>query len=226
MCTLHFILFTVAGLFSSRVVDSANQVLITPSDDCGLLDTRYTFFQDRNHTLSPKEVADLSALITATRSEYLGSMIIARNCYRRLDGTLPNLQYTLCQDLVIPYIPSEVNLSNDCPFMEGVCTSPAISVDTGLVDSNNHFGINTPTKDRIQYRQKMTCAPIPIEDRYKLADSTKEDGTTYYYLGGVLDLNGQYQPNYTFSVSPNSKYRMGPYSPMYVFASLAQIVLS
>src|SRR6201999_4030966 len=61
LCILHFVVFAVAGLFSSRVADAANEVLIEPSNHCGVMDTSLANPVSRTHALSPKEVADIDA---------------------------------------------------------------------------------------------------------------------------------------------------------------------
>jgi hypothetical protein len=41
-----------------------------------------------------------------------------------------------------------------------MCIADAIEFDTGFLNSNTHFGINTDKHDSIEYRRVMTCAPI------------------------------------------------------------------
>jgi hypothetical protein len=219
ICMLHSAGFTAAGLFSSRVVDAANEVLLLPSVNCGLIDLSLLPTSSREHTLSLKELLNLDNMIISGKTNILESKLIARTCYPRLDGTLPDLQSSLCQSLVAPGIPSNISTSEECPFAQSACLTRAVSLDTGLADSDTQFGINSPPQDRIQYRRKTVCTVIPMEERYKLLSPTFGPNTTeYYYLGNTTDLNGNVNSNYTFSVSQSSRSRMGPYSPLYVSA--------
>jgi hypothetical protein len=217
LCFIHFLAFTAAGLFSSRVANANNEVLIKPSVNCGEPDISLALPPARAHTLTAMEETNVDALIVFARDFLLLSKIAARTCYPRLDGTPPDLGSSQCQIAVKPWLESKVNTSAECPFVAEACLTQAISLDTGLLDSHTHFGINSPLQDRIQFRRKTVCSVLPMEERYKLSDpSFGNNDTEYYFLGNITDNSYGYLANYTFSVSQAAKYRMGPYSPMYV----------
>ncbi|KAI0441135.1 hypothetical protein F4803DRAFT_563304 [Xylaria telfairii] len=52
------------------------------------------------------------------------------------------------------------NWEAPCPFNETMCLSPAMQLDTGLLNSNTILGVNSPAKDQIEFRKVTTCAPI------------------------------------------------------------------
>ncbi|KAK0624396.1 hypothetical protein B0T14DRAFT_554257 [Immersiella caudata] len=70
----------------------------------------------------------------------------------------------------VPRLPYTVSMG-PCPFLgEGRCLSNDTSVnttlilDTGLLDSHIHLGINAPPKDRSNIRHRMECSPIDVSN--------------------------------------------------------------
>ncbi|KAF2729630.1 hypothetical protein EJ04DRAFT_588412 [Polyplosphaeria fusca] len=51
-------------------------------------------------------------------------------------------------------------LPASCPFSEGICASPAIAFDSGLLNLNDMFGINLPDSDSVFYRRRTTCSVL------------------------------------------------------------------
>ncbi|KAH8594514.1 hypothetical protein B0O99DRAFT_711884 [Bisporella sp. PMI_857] len=75
-----------------------------------------------------------------------------------------------------------------CPFPDvGRCISndssslnSAIVLDTGLLDSHAHFGVNLPKENRIRSRMVTTCAPLNVSEFiHKVVEIDEE---TYYDL--------------------------------------------
>src|SRR2546430_2127527 len=48
---------------------------------------------------------------------------------------------SICNSYVTNRIVSKVNKTAPCPFAEGVCMAPAISMDSGHIDSDLNLGI-------------------------------------------------------------------------------------
>ena len=65
-----------------------------------------------------------------------------------------------------PTLESKINITDPCPFQDGVCETAAMTIDTGYVDSNDHLGINSPRQNRIQFRKLLSCAVIPADRNY------------------------------------------------------------
>jgi hypothetical protein len=58
-----------------------------------------------------------------------------------------------------------------CPFAPSMCTDgdiSAVSIDTGLLDLTNDFGVNLRRSEAMKYRKVTTCAVIPIKSRFKV----------------------------------------------------------
>ncbi|KAF2813088.1 uncharacterized protein BDZ99DRAFT_496164 [Mytilinidion resinicola] len=68
--------------------------------------------------------------------------------------------------MVRPRLNSTITRNSPCPFADGVCETPALKFDSGLVDSNDDMGLNAREEDSIQIRRVTTCAPVLIEERY------------------------------------------------------------
>lgn len=214
ICGAHFFALTAAGLFSSRVADTADEVLVSPSEYCGWIDTHLSTPESRYHNLSSSDLENLSSLIVTARTKLLESKLSSRTCFKRLDGLEPDLESSICRAFVVPAVISVVDTAAGCPFLDQACLTPATSLDTGLVDSHLDFGINAPPVDRIKFRKITVCAPLPMEDKWRIDSPSTDSNTKYYFVGPTWDETGIVQENYTFAVSDASRFRQGPYSPL------------
>ncbi|KAF7549126.1 hypothetical protein G7Z17_g6619 [Cylindrodendrum hubeiense] len=98
--------------------------------------------------------------------------------------------------------------NTECPFGNGTCLGdekfPAFQMETMLLDSHEHFGMNSPKQGRFAIQRTTTCAPLDVK-----AWSLVEDGTidgeniTKVYFGATPS------DDYTFGVS-NLQYLAGP----------------
>jgi hypothetical protein len=163
-CAMHFAIIAIAGLFSSRIADSSDQVLIKPNGTCGWPDARFLF--NRTSMETDDDINSLDSLTLSIRTAESAAKQYSRTCYPRLDGFVPNLSSGACSSTVVPFLNSTVNTSAACPFVSHACDAPAISFDSGWIDSHTHLGINAPPKDRVQVRRVTTCAPVPLERDY------------------------------------------------------------
>jgi len=59
--------------------------------------------------------------------------------------------------------------------------STAMSLDTGYLDSFQHFGINAPRNSRAVYRKVITCAPVPTLN-FTVGPVTSPTNETYLEL--------------------------------------------
>jgi hypothetical protein len=209
-CIAHFAAFAVAGLFASRVADSADEVLIRASDDCGWYETNQNFETGQISNLTDDQMNFLDSYGVSWRTAASDSRQYAMSCYPWLDGSGLVDDSTVCSSYVVPHISSNISAA-ECPFAAKACDAPAISLDSGWIDSSIHLGINAQERDRVQVRRKMTCAPIPIEQSYSLPwNSTllfgdeiiPGDAIKLYAVGQLLNgaFPSYYPVNATFSV--------------------------
>jgi hypothetical protein len=94
-----------------------------------------------------------------------------------------------------------------CPFNDELCQEKdgAFEMDTGLLDSREDLGLNTPDKSRLFYRRVTTCAPIHTAPYARETVVLVEDiwNDTYMLVDyGVLsELDYTYRYNEHSSVS-------------------------
>jgi hypothetical protein len=51
-----------------------------------------------------------------------------------------------------------------CPFGGNACLTDAVRFDSGLINSNNDVGINSPLKQSVSFRRVTTCAPVRVDN--------------------------------------------------------------
>jgi hypothetical protein len=90
----------------------------------------------------------------------------------------------------VPRLPYTVS-RGPCPFLgESRCLSNDTSVnttlvlDTGLLDSHVHLGINALLKDRSNIRHRMECSPIDVSDMVRPLDSN--NGTVTFNISAIF----------------------------------------
>ncbi|EXJ57499.1 hypothetical protein A1O7_07847 [Cladophialophora yegresii CBS 114405] len=217
LAALNLIAFLVAGILSARVTVGSSEGLLV--GHCGNLELT----ANKDFPLwTPSDWETGDALFVAAYNAYRGHLTYAQTCYA---GNIQNSSDAQCKTPSIPYIESEINREADCPFAAGVCTHPAITLDTGLMDSSRHLGINMGPKSRLQVRKKTSCAPIDMEAYSTEWTSEIQPGTEMffptlfpndtfkYYSMGSSWLFGAPISNFTFVMSNYSLYVNGlPYT--------------
>ena len=151
---LHAVLIAVASIFSSKVTRTTSEVLVQ-SSKCGLP----VFSPFNVFALKQEDLPVESALYAISQWSLERSLAYSNACYRGV-GSYPYA----CNEFVRRYLESKVNRTEECPFPSDVCIMPALSVDTGYIDSDFHLGINAPASDRISFRKRLTCAPINADN--------------------------------------------------------------
>lgn len=108
-------------------------------------------------------------------------------------------------------LPIQIENNISCPFPgRDVCLKDFgnLRLDTGLLDSHTHFGINSKPESRFQYRRTSECAILQTKSYTEIDTSepfSRQNATLNLIYGGrpsidgVLDDNITYQ---TFTASP------------------------
>jgi len=175
--------FTLAGGFSSQLASLGvhNDVLLSGLN-CGML------FDDLNVTTN----GDTTGTIAIRRMGV--AEILARQCYT-------TSQVNNCGPYVKKQLePAIVDINATCPFDEKICRNGFgnLFIDTGLLDSNDDFGRNTPNNRRIQFRRTVHCAPLATEGyRSQVFDGATNQSYTIYYYGPQRNVNDTITLNYT-----------------------------
>ncbi|KAE8451722.1 hypothetical protein EG329_003179 [Mollisiaceae sp. DMI_Dod_QoI] len=177
---LHLLLFGAAGVFSSHLATLGNEVLLAPSQSCGIwLETasidNYTNFVESN------------SFFIYTQDSVRSSNQYVQDCLTQ-PGTLPE-----CKTFKKTHLNWTSNIDAQCPFASDLClglVNNSLHFDTGLIDSREDLGINSDDKNRVQYRKTATCSPISTQG-YVLPYNSSQGNqslTTYaaYYGPNLL----------------------------------------
>jgi hypothetical protein len=164
------------SIFSSSIVSSSNLEVLVQSPHCGMLDGSGNGSWE----------SYLSSTAAAAKA-------YAPDCYQ--PGSLP----AQCNAFLRPNIPFKAQVVQ-CPFEDKICASSAISLDSGLIDINDAFGLNLEEADRIKYRRKTVCTILSLDGYTRTRNATREDST------GRLLFNGEEVIEYLYGTIKSGGY--------------------
>ncbi|KAI0454116.1 hypothetical protein F5B21DRAFT_525186 [Xylaria acuta] len=193
--------FTIAGGFSSRISTAVGTEVLISSANCGYLD------------LDPGAYF-ITLPFLAKRVENAANY--AQQCYSNNNFGLLD-----CGRFVTKRLTSnrQADIKATCPFSNNMCRdrSKNLRLDTGYIDSHDDLGLNTPTDQRIVWRNVFHCAPL-VTTGFTTRDNTSMQNATLYHYGnfssgaGLLDymyvaesVESQYT---TPGVVSNANYRL------------------
>lgn len=173
------------GIFSSRVASSsANEVLLSGRDCDMALPPKPAMPFDQHTSMSlNRKAAD--------------NLAYATECYQLEDSARPDS----CRVMTVPALPITVDSNASCPFAQKICkqVSGNLLLDTGILDSYTHFGLNAGPRVSIQVKEH--CAPIVTAGYFNSSvdpDRGNVNFTRYYYGGGYFNSS------MTFEVANNA----------------------
>lgn len=175
---LFFCLFTVAAGFSSSISSGVGNEVLLNGQGCGVVYTG---------TTTPGTVSSLKGYISQTINNALN---YAQECYS--SQTTGNFD---CTTFIRPHLPGTMDDQAVCPFEDGMCRSDQsnLLLDSGYLDSREHFGLNTPDSQRIFFRTTLHCAPLNTEGFSKNISTPANNYTQYFYGPSVENLNFTWQ---------------------------------
>jgi hypothetical protein len=180
---LIFAVFTAAGVFISEVAGStygSNSVRVK-SSRCG-------FFSYDTSTVEGRRAEDLKAV-----NDTLSSRQYAKTCYHS------NATFSDCTLFPVQSLPYNSSMVQ-CPFGadpsgQNSCipgSGEALQMDTGLLDTNQHLGINAAPENRLLFRNIVTCSPIRIRDYLEVLNNTDPAFPSLQYdMGSVYVTPGE-----------------------------------
>jgi len=181
--------FAVFSIFVSAVATSGESnvsVLARPGQNCGGWDFNWTVTNVLDNSI-PNKIEFLRARVDDT---------VAARSYATWFYSRDKQQPLAATSSVFPIsqLPYEISMA-PCPFLgQGRCLSndtttpnPTLVLDTGLLDSHVHLGINAPFKDRSGLRLRMECSPIDIRDAYRPVG--EQDGYSSFDFSGFMNMS-------------------------------------
>ncbi|KAK0720238.1 hypothetical protein B0H67DRAFT_180194 [Lasiosphaeris hirsuta] len=179
---------SAASIFSSRIFEVGDEVLLR-GDNCS---TQGTYLQFADKESDPYDTYIIPHQVVRT-TQIENAANYALQCYGSAGGTELD-----CGTFVQKRLPLTAQMNATCPFNSTLCKTQDknMILDTGFLDSNDHFGINAPPKDRFLYRRVMHCAPLVTEGHsWAATDRSGNPVTRYSYedpINGSLPVTYQY----------------------------------
>ncbi|KAF9636305.1 hypothetical protein BFW01_g7200 [Lasiodiplodia theobromae] len=146
-----------------------DEVLIS-SPDCG-----YTNAQlDNPNTLASQTFEPYLRQNALSYAQY------AQQCYNTNASTVVD-----CSQFVRKNLLGTSKTDATCAFGGQICQddSSNLDLDTGLLDSNEDFGLNAPPEETFQYRRRIQCAPLKTEGYQKQVRMLSNRKYMRYYYG-------------------------------------------
>jgi hypothetical protein len=125
-----------AGIVSSQIAKSSSSERLIIGPNCGFW----------SWTGDGKDITSIDSFMSKTLRDTNVASTYSRACYSEEADPLR------CNTYSQPRLPYTVNQNGSCPFKSGTCfmgETAAYSMDTGLLDSLEHLGINTPPDRRV-----------------------------------------------------------------------------
>ncbi|KAK4227821.1 hypothetical protein QBC38DRAFT_443448 [Podospora fimiseda] len=190
--TLPTILFAVASLwafalatgFSSQISSAITNDVLVNGANCSYLYQRAS----SGSVYTMRDAAVISSEVSKRRDKALA---YSQQCYPSGNvAALTSSRETRtgifdCGSYVVGRLPIKtIDMNAPCPFRGGICASNSsnLLLDTGLIDSHTHLGINAPSNERLKFRQVLRCAPLQTEG-YTISGAGNYSNYTSYHYG-------------------------------------------
>ncbi|KAJ2991353.1 hypothetical protein NUW58_g2542 [Xylaria curta] len=173
VATICVLSFTIAGGFSSYISTSIGDEVLINSMNCG----------QTLKGLSPDQHPRAQAYL----AEHIDSAAnYAHQCYSSGGGGLLD-----CSRFVKQQIIGDIDRNAVCPFRDDLCRRrhSNLRIDSGLLSSHDHFGLNSPPDERILWRNVYHCAPI-VTTGYTSQSNTSFGEATLYHYGNHTGPDG------------------------------------
>lgn len=160
--------FTAAGGFSSQISSGVGNDVLLSGSNCGVLATE----------AQVATIEAASVLYSNMAQKIEDAANYAQQCYSNdRSGMLD------CTSFVKDHLPSTGEIQAPCPFTGDICRNPSsnLRLDTGLLDSDDFFGLNAPDDQHIWFRNVLQCAPLVTEPFVRNISTPSDNYTTYNY---------------------------------------------
>jgi hypothetical protein len=111
----------------------------------------------------------------------MDALAYATRCYNSVDSIS-------CSALPQQKLDYAIRPQLSCPFGE-LCKGTAMQLSTKWLDSHHDFGINAPSKDRVQVRKNVTCAVLNVNNLVNVVSLPSGQTAHQYLLGPVPEVS-------------------------------------
>lgn len=178
---LLLISFSIAGGFSSQISSAIGRDVLLDEFNCGFFIT-----PGAAQDVEARSILDSKLAQTVEQAANYAQQCYSSNHSGMLD----------CTSFIIDHLPSTVDTQAPCPFAGAdTCRlqSSNLRLDTGLLDSSEFFGLNSPDSQRIFFRNVLECAPLVTEPYTRYINTSVNNYTMYSYGPSLLGLDYTYQ---------------------------------
>jgi hypothetical protein len=171
--------FTLASGYSSRISTSLTNEVLLSGQSCATINQTSLF---------ASSAADLSQYYFPFVSRGVENAAnYALQCYNGSTSAL--LECSTFPQARLPV--QTVQTDAGCPFDNKFCKSAHsnLVIDTGLIDSHEHLGINASPDQRFQYRNVLHCAPMVVQGYKSVYNVSADRSYTRYHYGKSLGIS-------------------------------------
>ena len=216
LALIQVILIICAGLFSSRIAQSSNGVVLISGDNCSTFSGDWDTGPKKGGNSMSTNRSDPQAVLQQlnnawARDKLLSSIPYARSCY--LTGLEDTSAAGTCQYYVKPFLNWTIDYV-PCPFGGDLCNTAvngSLRVRS-VLDTAHDLGLNTNYEDRLIYHKTAICAPLrpQVSQCRHVTHSWGTDCVTNYFYGNPGD--GDEPSAWTSSALPDVTIPFGvPY---------------
>ncbi|KAI1121648.1 hypothetical protein F5Y10DRAFT_282310 [Nemania abortiva] len=165
--------FTIAGGFSSYISTAIGDEVLVKSLNCGAMIRDDGSFDN--------------TIIRAYRAEQINNAAnYAQQCYSSEGRGLLD-----CSRFAAKRIIGNIDRNATCPFQNDMCRNrySNIRIDSGYLSSHDHFGLNSPSGQRVLWRNVYHCAPM-VTTGYTSQKNTSFGEATLYHYGNYTTKIG------------------------------------
>ncbi|KAI0469247.1 hypothetical protein F4859DRAFT_523049 [Xylaria cf. heliscus] len=183
---LVIIAFTVAGGLSALISSSTGNEVLLKGDNCGIISSL--------PQQSDGNAVDIETVFAIPRTYFSGQVNNAAN-YAQQCYTGNSTGSQGCGKYVVQNLPTAVSdKTARCPFGGDLCLSNSsnIRLDTGYLDSNKHFGLNSPEDQTFSWRYVLQCAPLKTSGYKKIREHDNKNFVGYQYGDLITGPSGNH----------------------------------
>ena len=151
LAAIYFVSAFVAGLYSSSILESSNLEVLLGGNISGYWMPESA--RATQHQIEEQQAASGTYLAELVKD----STQYARSCYNADVPKTPS-----CSVFSAAAVKWKSNHTSHCEFADDLCLgqADAVLLDTGYLDSNLVFGINSDKADTLSIRKITTCTPL------------------------------------------------------------------